>query len=179
MSLPSSPPSYRVVVGVDIAAATATIVTMTGGTFSRPMTIKNTPQGYAKLQQHLRATGYAPADILVVMEATGSYWIALAPTLALAGFSVNVMNPAKPITLPKPSSNEPKRMPSMPTRSRDSPRCCSPRPGRHRQRSTTRCSNASPNVTRCRMCNAKCKTNSMHLSRGRSSWRPSRPGWKP
>ena len=95
MSLPSSPPSYRVVVGVDIAAATATIVTMTGGTFSRPMTIKNTPQGYASRQQHLHATDCAPAEVLVVMETTGSYWIALAPTLALAGFSVNVMSPAQ------------------------------------------------------------------------------------
>ena len=68
---------------------------MTGGTFSRPMTIKNTPQGYTSLQQHLHATDCAPAEVLVVMEATGSYWIALATTLALAGFSVSVINPAQ------------------------------------------------------------------------------------
>ncbi len=95
MPLSPSPTSYRVFVGVDIAAATATIVTMTSGTFSRPITIKNTPQGYARLQQHLHTTGCAPADVLVVMEATGSYWIALATTLALAGFSVSVINPAQ------------------------------------------------------------------------------------
>jgi transposase len=95
MSLPASPTSYRVFVGIDIAAATATVVTMTGGTPGRPSTIKNTPQGYAALQQQLRATGCVPADVLVVMEATGSYWIALATTLALAGFAVSVINPAQ------------------------------------------------------------------------------------
>jgi len=39
MSLPASAPAYRVFVGVDIAAASATVVTMTDGTFSRPITI--------------------------------------------------------------------------------------------------------------------------------------------
>lgn len=95
MSLPSSPPSYRVFVGIDMAAATATVVTITGGTFERPITIKNTPQGYGSLQKHLGTRGCAPADVLIVMEATGSYWIALATTLALAGFSVSVINPAQ------------------------------------------------------------------------------------
>ncbi|GAC1530963.1 MAG: IS110 family transposase [Chloroflexota bacterium] len=95
MPFPTSPTLYRVFVGVDIAAATATVVVMTGGIPGRPTTIKNTPQGYTGLQQELRATGCAPADVLVVMEATGSYWIALATTLALAGFSVSVINPAQ------------------------------------------------------------------------------------
>ena len=37
-----------------------------------------------------------PADsILVVMEATGSYWINLATTLTQNGFAVSVINPAQ------------------------------------------------------------------------------------
>jgi len=39
------------------------------------------------------AVGHAAADILVVMEATGSYWVALATTLAHASFAVAVINP--------------------------------------------------------------------------------------
>lgn len=63
----------------------------------RATTFDQTPQGFARLQERLRASGShsQPADILVVMEATGSYWIALATTLAQAGFAVSVVNPAQ------------------------------------------------------------------------------------
>jgi transposase len=59
------------------------------------MTIDQTPQGFSSLQQHLLATGHAPSSILVVMEATGSYWMNLALTLTQAGFQVSVINPAQ------------------------------------------------------------------------------------
>ncbi len=65
---------HKLFVGVDIAAATATVAWQTpGGAISRPLTIQQTPQGFTLLQQRLLAFGYAPAEILVVMEATGSY----------------------------------------------------------------------------------------------------------
>ena len=67
-------PQYRLFVGVDIAAVTATVAWMPpGGTPSRPITIDQTPRGFASLQQRLLAHGQAPTEILVAMEATGSY----------------------------------------------------------------------------------------------------------
>ena len=41
----------------------------------------------------LQATGQDPSRILVVMEATGSYWISLATRLVHEGFQVSVINP--------------------------------------------------------------------------------------
>jgi len=64
-----------------------------GATPSRPVTLDQAPQGFAALQARRLAVGHAAADILVVMEATGSYWISLATTLAHAGFAVAVINP--------------------------------------------------------------------------------------
>jgi len=43
----------------------------------------------------LQATGSVPSRVLVVMEATGSYWISLATRLVHEGFAVSVINPAQ------------------------------------------------------------------------------------
>ena len=89
-----SPPRYHLFVGVDSAAQTFTTVWMTPDTSpSRPVALDQTPQGFAALQARLLTTGHAAADILVVMEATGSSWVALATTLAQSGFAVAVINP--------------------------------------------------------------------------------------
>ncbi len=89
-------PRYRLFVGVDIAATTATVAWQGGGAApSRPCIIDQTPQGFAALQRRLLASGLAPAEILVVMEATGSYWLSLATALADAGFAVSVINAAQ------------------------------------------------------------------------------------
>jgi transposase len=61
----------------------------------RPFTIEQSPQGFAALERRLRARGHAPAQLLVVMEATGSYWLSLATALADAGFAVSVINAAQ------------------------------------------------------------------------------------
>lgn len=85
---------YHLFVGVDIAAATFTAVWRAGGAApSRPLTLEQTPQGFATLHARLCATGHAAADTLIVMEATGPYWVALATTLAQRGFAVAVINP--------------------------------------------------------------------------------------
>lgn len=85
---------HQLFVGVDSAATSATVAWMTAATApSRPFTIDQTPHGFAALHQRLHAAGYDPAHILVVMEATGSYWITLAVTLSEAGFAVSVINP--------------------------------------------------------------------------------------
>jgi len=87
-------PDYQLFVGADIAAASVTVAWQApGAAVSRPITIEQTPAGFAALRQRLLATGEAPATILVVMEATGSYWLALAQALAEHGFAVSVINP--------------------------------------------------------------------------------------
>ena len=62
---------------------------------SRSFTIDQTPEGHTKLVHQLQATGHVPSRILVVMEATGSYWISLATHLVHEGFVVSVINPAQ------------------------------------------------------------------------------------
>jgi transposase len=95
VSLPSSP-AYRCFVGVDIAAATFTAMWMTDGRMlPRALTFAQSPAGFAALHEQLQATGVAPSETLVVLEATGSYWVALAVTLHEAGYAVAVLNPAQ------------------------------------------------------------------------------------
>jgi transposase len=93
MGMEETPPRYRLFVGVDIAATTATVAWREpGGSVGRAITIEQSPQGFAALQRRLVALGHEPGDILVVMEATGSYWLSLATALATGGFAVSVIN---------------------------------------------------------------------------------------
>lgn len=87
--------SYRLYVGVDIAAASATAVWLVEGQARAPYSFAQSPQGHAALQHRLLAEGAPPEQVLVVMEATGSYWMRLATTLVQAGFAVSVINPAQ------------------------------------------------------------------------------------
>ena len=64
-----------------------------GGAPTPPVAHPQTPRGYAALQRQLAATGILPAATLVVLEATGSCWAALAVTLHAAGYAVSVINP--------------------------------------------------------------------------------------
>lgn len=87
---------YQLFVGVDIAATTAAVSWRSAeGRPSRPLSFDQKPQGYTALQHQLLATGCAPASILVVLEATGTYWLSLATTLAQAGFAISVINPSQ------------------------------------------------------------------------------------
>ena len=88
--------TYALFVGVDIAAQTAMVATQRpGAKASRSFTIEQTPEGYTSLLHQLQATGIVPGQVLVVMEATGSYWISLATRLVHEGFAVSVINPAQ------------------------------------------------------------------------------------
>lgn len=88
--------TYTLFVGIDIAAKTATAATQRpGAKASRSFTIEQTPEGYSKLLHQLQATGCVPGQVLVVMEATGSYWMSLATRLVHEGFGVSVINPAQ------------------------------------------------------------------------------------
>ncbi len=81
-------------VGIDIAAATFTAAwARTDTPVSPAHTYTQTPHGFAALQTALATTAVAAAETLVVMEATGSPWIALAVALHTAGYRVSVINP--------------------------------------------------------------------------------------
>jgi transposase len=83
-------------VGVDIAATTftATWASSAERTPPRPHTFDQSAAGYTTFMQHLAATGALPAATLLVLEASGSYWVALAVALHQAGYAVSVVNPA-------------------------------------------------------------------------------------
>ncbi len=94
--MPSARP-YHHFVGIDIAAKSATVVVQSAADTppSRPVVIDQTPDGLATLQRRLRQSHADPRATLVVLEATGSYWITLATTLHEAGYAVSVINPAQ------------------------------------------------------------------------------------
>jgi transposase len=77
----------QLVASVDIAA-TSFMAAWTARSFEQ------TAAGFAAFQKQLAATGVAPSDTLIVLEATGSYWVALAIAMHSAGYCVAVVNPA-------------------------------------------------------------------------------------
>jgi transposase len=85
---------YQLYVGIDVAAETFVSAWLApGGKPGTPVTGEQTPAGFAALQRCLRATAVSPAATLVVLEATGNYWVALAVALHEAGYRVAVVNP--------------------------------------------------------------------------------------
>jgi transposase len=96
MNSPTPEVSYRLFVGVDIAATSfAATWIQSASPGERPRTFAQTQEGFAAFQSWLSTIGIAPEATLVVLEATGSYWVSLAVTLHHAGFAVAVINPAQ------------------------------------------------------------------------------------
>ena len=94
--MPTPTPSERLFVGVDIAATSfAAAWSVNGAPPQRARTFAQTPDGFAAFQAALATTGVETAQILIVLEATGSYWITLAVTLHQAGYVVSIVNPAQ------------------------------------------------------------------------------------
>ncbi len=86
--------AYQLYVGVDVAAETFVAAWLApGGKPTAPLTGEQTPAGFAALQRRLQATVAPPAATLVVLEATGNSWVALAVALHEAGYRVAVVNP--------------------------------------------------------------------------------------
>src|SRR5215217_1382536 len=87
---------YRLFVGIDVAAIMCAVAWM-HATYqpSRAIAIDQTAAGFAALQHKLQAIEPDPQAILIVMEATGTYWMRLASSLVAAGFAVAVINPAQ------------------------------------------------------------------------------------
>lgn len=87
---------YLLYVGVDIAAKTFTATWAHDPTLApKAVTFEQTEEGFAAFQQQLAASGVAPSATLIVLEATGSYWIALAVALHQAHYVISVLNPAQ------------------------------------------------------------------------------------
>lgn len=104
---------YHLFVGIDIAATTFTATWRSRTTdLVKPCTLPQTPEGFQGLMQQLATMKVAPQQTLLVLEATGSYWIALAVALHEAGYQVSVVNPthihnyAK--SLPRRSKTDPR-----------------------------------------------------------------------
>ncbi|MDQ6604039.1 MAG: IS110 family transposase [Chloroflexota bacterium] len=82
-------------VGVDIAARTLAVAIAHGEALPTPAeTLTNDPDGWRALLTVLTAHGSTPAETLVIMEATGSYWQGLAMALHTAGWGISVVPPA-------------------------------------------------------------------------------------
>jgi transposase len=87
---------YHLYVGVDIAAKTFVATwAFDPATAHTAVSFDQNEDGFSALLQQLGATGVTPNATLVVMEATGSYWVALAIALHQAHYVVSVINPGQ------------------------------------------------------------------------------------
>jgi transposase len=88
---------YHLYVGIDIAAQTATVAwqAQAAGLSPSIIQIQQSQADYRHLIQRLKALA-RPQQTLVVMEATSTYWLALAWCLLEADFVVSVVNPSQP-----------------------------------------------------------------------------------
>jgi transposase len=92
--MPQTQQLYRLWCGIDVAAKTFTTSWTTDcTTYASPLTLPQTAEGVLKLQQQLQALAIPASETLIVLEATGSYWVSLAVALHTAGFAVSVVNP--------------------------------------------------------------------------------------
>jgi transposase len=62
---------------------------------ARAITIQQTSTSFAELERQLLAVEPNPNAVLIVMEATGTYWMRLARSLSEAGFAISIINPAQ------------------------------------------------------------------------------------
>ena len=89
--------SFDAFVGVDIAAKTFTAAFALGE--GKPKLEKKpfeqNAEGFSRFLARLAASEITPDHQLIIMEATGPYWVALAVTLAQAGYRVSVVNPSQ------------------------------------------------------------------------------------
>jgi transposase len=87
--------AYTLYLGVDIAAETATTTWQDMDSGEQDMlTIEQQESGYERLLAAL-PEGHEPGQTLVVMEATGNYWLKLAWYLQERGYVVSVINPTQ------------------------------------------------------------------------------------
>lgn len=81
-------------VGIDVAAETLAVARLEPGGAAPVETVPNAAAGWRDLGRGLRRAGADPAAALLVLEATGSYWVGAATALHQAGWAVAVVSPA-------------------------------------------------------------------------------------
>lgn len=85
---------YQYFVGIDVAATSLSVSERAAQPPAQPAyLLPQSERGYRQLLARLDQTGVARAAILVVLEATGSYWMNLANYLHQQGVAVSVINP--------------------------------------------------------------------------------------
>jgi transposase len=85
---------YEWFVGVDIGADSSKVaVGQDKSTIGKAFEVTASGQGLDRLNEQLRQQGVQPDKTLVVMEATGTYWMQLATGLHGLGYRVSVINP--------------------------------------------------------------------------------------
>lgn len=88
--------TYQCFVGIDISAQEASFAwATTDHVVNQARSLALSAEGLTGWLEALADLAVAPVDTLVVMEATGTYWIRLALTLYRAGYIVSVVNPAQ------------------------------------------------------------------------------------
>ena len=83
--------------GVDVAKADHVIgaVDERGSELCKPMGFKNGAAGFERCGAWLEGVAEEPGDVLVGMEATGHYWMALYAFLVSRGYAVAVIDPVQ------------------------------------------------------------------------------------
>jgi len=87
---------YTLFVGIDISAKSASVALATSRRqVAEPFDIRQTQKGFEQLKRRMLKREDCPEQILVVMEATSTYWMQLATSLYSEGFVVSVINPSQ------------------------------------------------------------------------------------
>jgi transposase len=81
--------------GIDIAKRKheASVIEQSGKAVSRSFSLENSADGAAKLFQFFSENGIDKDGVIIGMEATGHYWLALYSFLTEEGYNVKVINP--------------------------------------------------------------------------------------
>ena len=81
--------------GIDIAKRKheASVIEQSGKAISKSFSIENSADGVAKLVKFFSDNGIVKKGVIIGMEATGHYWLALYSSLIGEGYDVKVINP--------------------------------------------------------------------------------------
>ncbi len=108
---PSSPMpiKYQLFVGVDISAATFAVSTLRAEQEPEPARdFEQSPEGFTRFHNWLLTRGVSSEQVLIVLEATGTYWIMLATFLSQHALTVAVINPLQASNFVKSLPRRPK-----------------------------------------------------------------------
>ncbi len=86
--------SFQLFVGIDVAARTFSVAWSTDGSeISTAYEFEQNQKGYKRFLDKVKVVGAPLESILVILEATGTYWMRLATYCDRAGLQVSVINP--------------------------------------------------------------------------------------